>query len=636
MRNFIAFALLLFTLSISPVYSQDHGNNAVSKFDIPTSQWQSDLAFLKDHAPLFHKDLFNKMSRSEYESYISALNTEIPSLTSNQIYARLMKLVTMFGDGHTVMQASTAEFYPVRFHIFSDGIFIIDADNKSLIGKKLESIEGINVKELYEKLIPYVARDNEWQVKTMMPLYMVNARLLNGIGVADSDKEISIELTDKSGNKISETFSPVSHSDFRKYMPYSYAGISDPPLYLQNTDKNYWFEYLPESKTLYFKYNVVLSDNNESVSKFIKRMSGVVEQNEIEKFIIDVRNNGGGNNFTSVGFIDYISNNPDINQRGKLFLLIDRKTFSAASFFTSGIENMTEAIIVGEPTGATPNHYGDAAALTLPNSGLTVRLSTILWQNSFPWDSRVSTVPDIMVELSSDDYFNGKDPVLEKVLQYNYDPGNVYDLTPGELKIISGRYRYPGDEVLEIYDDNGKPAMRITDGLGSTFTDFIKTRLYPVSEKVFPTSIRGVEIGLDLLKGSYIILKTNGKELRLERDDDYKIPAELLSEGNYSEAVEIYKKLKVEGSNRKSLNEIVINQLGYSLIGKKNYDAAITYFKVNVELYPNSANAYDSLGEAYMLSGNNTLALENYRRAFELDPQNENASDMIKKLSSLN
>ncbi len=636
MRLSIAF-LLFFSLVVRPIFSQDHNNNnAVSNFDITPAQWQSDLIFLKDHAPLFHKDLFNKMSRSEYDSYISALNSEIPSLTSNQIYARFMKLVTMFGDGHTTMQASTAEFYPVRFHVFSDGIYVIDADRKDLIGKKLESIEGVNVNDVYEMLIPYVARDNEWQIKTMMPLYMVNARLLNGVGIAGSDKEISIELIDGAENKSLEKFSTIPHLEFRKYMPYSYAEISDPPLYLQNTNKNYWFEYLPDSKTLYFKYNVVLADNSESVSKLIKRMSEVVEQNEIEKFIIDVRNNGGGNNFTSVNFINFISNNPKINQRGKLFLIIDRKTFSAASFFTSGIENMTEAIIFGEPTGATPNHYGDAAALTLPNSGLAVRLSTILWQNSFPWDSRVSTVPDIEVELSSDDYFNGKDPVLEKVLQYNYDPGNVYDLTPGELKVITGRYRYPGDEVLEIYDNNGKPAMRITDGLESTFTDFIKTRLYPVSEKVFRSSIRGVEVQPDLLKGSYLILKTNGKELRLERDDNYKIPAELLNEGKYSEAVEIYKKLKAEGSNRKSLNEIVINQLGYSLIGKKNYDAAIAMFKINIELYPNSANAYDSLGEAYMTAGNNTLAIENYKKSLELDPANENASNMIKQLSSLN
>lgn len=55
-------------------------------------------------------------------------------------------------------------------------------------------------------------------------------------------------------------------------------------------------------------------------------------------------------------------------------------------------------------------------------------------------------------------------------------------------------------------------------------------------------------------------------------------------------------------------------------------------FQLNVEAYPSSANVYDSLGEAYMLNGDQALAIKNYEKSLELDPANGNAVEMLKKL----
>ena len=54
--------------------------------------------------------------------------------------------------------------------------------------------------------------------------------------------------------------------------------------------------------------------------------------------------------------------------------------------------------------------------------------------------------------------------------------------------------------------------------------------------------------------------------------------------------------------------------------------------KLNVEAHPDSANVYDSLGEAYFLSGNTTQAIQNYEKSLSLDPANTNAAMMLKKL----
>jgi Tfp pilus assembly protein PilF len=49
-------------------------------------------------------------------------------------------------------------------------------------------------------------------------------------------------------------------------------------------------------------------------------------------------------------------------------------------------------------------------------------------------------------------------------------------------------------------------------------------------------------------------------------------------------------------------------------------------------LYPESANVYDSLGECYLKAGNQEKAIENYKKSLEFNPENKNASEMLKKL----
>ena len=80
------------------------------------------------------------------------------------------------------------------------------------------------------------------------------------------------------------------------------------------------------------------------------------------------------------------------------------------------------------------------------------------------------------------------------------------------------------------------------------------------------------------------------------------------------------------------MQEARLNDLGYSLLREKRTADAIAVFKINVELYPQSANAYDSLGEAYVANGEKELAVASYKKSLELDSKNQNAANMLKKL----
>lgn len=77
---------------------------------------------------------------------------------------------------------------------------------------------------------------------------------------------------------------------------------------------------------------------------------------------------------------------------------------------------------------------------------------------------------------------------------------------------------------------------------------------------------------------------------------------------------------------------MIFNRFGYDLIHEKKLDWAIEIFKLNIRLFPKNPNGYDSLGEAYMLRGEKDLAIQNYKKVLEMDPENENAQKMLEKL----
>lgn len=93
-----------------------------------------------------------------------------------------------------------------------------------------------------------------------------------------------------------------------------------------------------------------------------------------------------------------------------------------------------------------------------------------------------------------------------------------------------------------------------------------------------------------------------------------------------------YRDLKLKQASAYDFSEPELNRLGYQLLGARKVNEAIEVLNLNVEAYPAAFNTYDSLGEAYMTNGNTELAIKNYRKSLELNPQNTGATQMLKRL----
>jgi len=99
-------------------------------------------------------------------------------------------------------------------------------------------------------------------------------------------------------------------------------------------------------------------------------------------------------------------------------------------------------------------------------------------------------------------------------------------------------------------------------------------------------------------------------------------------------AIAQYQALKQEQSTELNFHENELNTLGYQLMWRQMLPEAIAIFELNIQEHPESANLYDSMGEAYMNNGQKELAIQSYEKSLELNPENANAVEMLKKLRS--
>ena len=107
----------------------------------------------------------------------------------------------------------------------------------------------------------------------------------------------------------------------------------------------------------------------------------------------------------------------------------------------------------------------------------------------------------------------------------------------------------------------------------------------------------------------------------------------LIEEIGLEKALAEFEALKSSNDEQYKFSESELNDIGYYYLNnKKDPETAIAIFKANVKAYPEGANGYDSLAEAYMVKGENEKSIKNYEKSLELNPGNTNAITMLQSM----
>lgn len=427
-----------FTSSCAQKSKHSNQNQDETKEDsVRITHWKEDLTFLKAKFETEHYDLFRIMTKKEWEAGFETLLPKLPQLRDHEVITEAMKIISKIGDGHTSIYIPFQGNYqfhqiPIAFQKFKDGIFIkgADARYKNIIGKEVIAIGGVPIETIKQRLKSITPKDNEQWLKVLgIEVYMTISEILYAINGTDDILNVKITVKD-SDNTITtahiaaELFdiSKVRFADVRPDWSTAHDSSENPlPRYLKriNTfpDDFYWFEHLEDQGMVYFQLNVVFDKPNKNLNTFCKELFQFIGKHHVEKLVIDIRLNSGGNNQLNEALINQILKSKQINQKGNLYVIVGRRTFSAAMNLATNLEQRTQAIFVGEYTGSSPNFVGEDNQIILPNSKLICSASNRYWQDAPANDKRSWIVPEHFHILSSNEYKNNLDPCMEKVFK---------------------------------------------------------------------------------------------------------------------------------------------------------------------------------------------------------------------------
>jgi hypothetical protein len=245
---------------------------------------------------------------------------------------------------------------------------------------------------------PLVPRDNEWTIRERRPQFVAVAEVLQGLGVIEPAGRAAFQFGDRAGGVEIELEPRPAPEAVR---------VLEQPRELRRIDA------IADGRVLHVAYNVTRGDTSAFAVE-IARLAHVVGTDAL---VLDLRHNAGGDNTTYGPLLDLLET-WSVDQGQMLTVLISRVTFSAAMQLVIDLEQRTPAVFVGEPTGASPNHYGDAVSVELDGCGVTARVATISWMTAGLADERTTKEPDLHVGVESAAFFAGEDPVLAAALAH--------------------------------------------------------------------------------------------------------------------------------------------------------------------------------------------------------------------------
>lgn len=388
--------------------------------------WVEDLTYLGKTLPDLDPFLYYKIDKEKFISQLDDLKGNAGKMGDDEIEVKLSLIISQIGDAHTrvAFVEDSKNRFPLFVSCFKDCLYVVCTDEKysNLLGCQLIKINGLPIEKIIADVNTLISHENEYWLKDNNPDYLMDSRVLKYFKIIDTNQASFTFMTQE--NKLLEI--NLSAQDPRAFR-YVYIINSAPnkPLRIKNS-AYYWYEYIAEDKILYFQYNSChpkeelkqMNPNDRSIDnlpefdELTTEMLKLVDENKVDKFVMDLRYNTGGHADMGTLFISHLADSMK-GKNIKIYGLIGNHTFSAGVWNALDLKNKTSAILIGQPTGGTPNGYGDGGDIILPNTKLKLYYTTRPFNLSSVYKNTVT--PDYFIETSFEEHKNGIDPVFGAV-----------------------------------------------------------------------------------------------------------------------------------------------------------------------------------------------------------------------------
>lgn len=386
-------------------------------------EWIEDIDYYHKTLEQKHIDLYHTISKEQFSLEIEKLKSSLDSLTDFQIIIELMRLTQTIGggksDGHTSIPLWDRKLsqYPIKLFDFDGEIRVVSTlkKHKHLLGRKLYSIDGVSIDTIYKKvseLTPFT--ENKYSLMDRTCRYMVVSEILKSVHIIKYSAYAKFTFLDVDGSQESVI---LNSYDEEELISLDYATLSvthpniKPP---ENSSlKDLWFTSLNNSETVFIDFKGYPSQ--KKMDKFSRSVFDFINFNSSKHLIIDLRDNYGGDLFVGLVLARWLNLSDSINWKSNVYVLVNRKTYSAAMVNAIQFRQLLNAKIIGEPSGANPRGYQDMGQFSLPNSKLLVNYSKRLFR--LQERNMQSIQPDVFITPKWRNYTKGIDEALNWVLE---------------------------------------------------------------------------------------------------------------------------------------------------------------------------------------------------------------------------
>ncbi len=418
-KYFILF--ILFILFTTQFFAQQ----------IKTSDWITDLNFLKSELEKKHPDLYFKFSEQDFDSELNKIIKNLESDSDRITSLKVTQLLSNIGDSHTGVSRNNyiknKVKIPFYFEYFKDGFYIIGTtkNNRRFLDRKITSINNFPMEQIIDSLKTLFVAENKGMINKNVPRLLTNKYILDYFKFSKSEDKL-LDIGIVNDEKIEEIMQVKLEDYSIKKNRIRTNFESKTPYYIYK--QKMWFKarYFESDKIYYVQYNRCMSKetvlkygNKEEAHKypsfkeFENEILTKLLTKDIDKIIFDMRFNQGGSSFLAESLIDEIAKNKKLNTKENLFVVVGKKTYSSAIFNTIYFKENTNATIIGEETSGKPNHYGNVKNFYLPYSNLKITFSNNFYKLIETNDN--SIIPDQIIEGTFADFKKGIDPVFEWV-----------------------------------------------------------------------------------------------------------------------------------------------------------------------------------------------------------------------------
>jgi hypothetical protein len=357
------------------------------------------------------------------------LAAESDRLSDGAYFHRLRRALGWFRDGHTTVlpfefvggvptQLAGGPFrlsLPLRLRVCHDGVWVVaaGADASTLLGRRVNAIGRMSVPELIHAFVIEWPGNEAWAHRWSAGA-LASPAFLQALGAIDAPGqpiEFEAGATDRTAQATAvrprDDSLPLSTLERHRTPRENWSEAAGGGNYVRVLDDGVCYVSLDDMDDI----------EGKTFEALTREVFAQLEHTGTRRIILDLRRNGGGNNYFGEALRKGIGRSK-LNRPGGLYVLIGPQTFSAAQNLVNRLERETFALFIGEPTGGSPNHYGDAKVTTGEVSGLTVMVSTLPWFDSYPQDQRPWIFPDLLVPDTFAEWQEGRDAALAAAIEH--------------------------------------------------------------------------------------------------------------------------------------------------------------------------------------------------------------------------